>query len=171
MRARFVLALAGLIVIAALALAACNGGGGSSTDSTPNGDATPAANGGDMRDGPPDVSGDPITTGSGLQFIEIERGTGDSPKATETVVVHYTGWLEDGTKFDSSVDRGEPFVFTIGTGQVIRGWDEGIATLQVGGKRRLIIPPDLAYGDTGAGGGLIPPNATLIFDVELLEVR
>ena len=125
-----------------------------------------------MTQGPPAVSGEPITTGSGLQFIDIEQGKGDAPKASQTIVVHYTGWLEsDGTKFDSSVDRGTPFSFTIGEGQVIVGWDEGLATMQVGGKRRLIIPPDLAYGEAGAGGGSIPPNATLIFDVELLEIR
>ncbi|KKK81854.1 hypothetical protein LCGC14_2809220, partial [marine sediment metagenome] len=95
---------------------------------------------------------------------------GEAPKAEQTVVVHYTGWLEsDGTKFDSSVDRGTPFSFTIGEGRVIGGWDEGLATMQVGGKRRLIIPPDLAYGESGQGP--IPANATLIFDVELLETR
>ena len=120
--------------------------------------------------GPPPVAGEPITTGSGLQYIDIEIGAGEAPKAEQTVVVHYTGWLEsDGTKFDSSVDRGTPFSFTIGEGRVIGGWDEGLATMQVGGKRRLIIPPDLAYGKSGQGS--IPPNATLIFDVELLEIR
>ncbi len=125
-----------------------------------------------MTDGPPPVEGEPITTGSGLQFCEIEQGRGESPAAGQAIVVHYIGWLEsDGTKFDSSVDRGEPITFTIGLGQVIRGWDEGLATMQVGGKRRLIIPPDLAYGESGAAGGAIPPNATLIFDVELLEIR
>ena len=125
-----------------------------------------------MTEGPPPVSGEPITTGSGLQFIDIEQGSGDSPEPGQPIVVHYTGWLEsDGSKFDSSVDTGQPFTFTIGLGQVIRGWDEGLATMQVGGKRRLIIPPDLAYGESGAAGGAIPPNATLIFDVELLEIR
>ncbi len=125
-----------------------------------------------MTERPPNVEGEPITTGSGLQFCEIEQGRGDAPKAGQTIVVHYTGWLEaDGTKFDSSLDRGQPFEFTIGEGQVIGGWDEGLATMQVGGKRRLIIPPDLAYGESGAGGGAIPANATLIFDVELLDIR
>ena len=125
-----------------------------------------------MTERPPNVEGEPITTGSGLQFCEIERGRGDAPKAGQTIVVHYTGWLgSDGTKFDSSVDRGQPFEFTIGEGQVIGGWDEGLATMQVGGRRRLIIPPALASGETGAGGGAIPPNATLIFDVELVEIR
>jgi peptidylprolyl isomerase len=126
---------------------------------------------GDMSQGPPDVSGEPVTTGSGLQYIDIERGSGEAPLASQTVVVHYTGWLEDGTKFDSSVDRGRPFSFTIGAGQVIAGWDEGLATMQLCGRRRLIIPPELGYGARGAGGGLIPPNSTLIFDVELLEIR
>ena len=124
-----------------------------------------------MSQGPPDVPGEPITTGSGLKYIDIEQGTGDGPIASQTVAIHYTGWLEDGTKFGSSVDRGRPFTFKIGAGQVIAGWDEGLATMQLCGRRRLIIPPDLAYGERGAAGGVIPPNATLIFDVELLEIR
>ena len=123
-----------------------------------------------MTPGPPPVSGKPIETGSGLKYIEIKAGSGDSPLPGQTVVVHYTGWLEDGTKFDSSLDRGTPLSFPIGTGQVIPGWDEGLATIQVGGKRRLIIPPKLAYGAEGRPP-VIPPDATLIFDVELLEIR
>lgn len=111
-----------------------------------------------------------VTTSSGLKYIDMEVGTGESPSRGQGVSVHYTGTLEDGTKFDSSVDRNKPFSFTIGVGRVIPGWDEGVATMQVGGKRRLIIPPDLGYGAHGAGG-VIPPNATLIFDVELLEIR
>lgn len=111
-----------------------------------------------------------ITTASGLKYIELVEGTGVSPQTGQRVRVHYTGTLEDGTKFDSSRDRNRPFDFTIGVGQVIRGWDEGVATMKVGGRRQLIIPPDLGYGARGAGG-VIPPNATLIFDVELLQVN
>ena len=108
-----------------------------------------------------------ITTKSGLRYIDENSGNGESPSSGKTVKVHYTGWLENGTKFDSSVDRGEPFEFVIGVGQVIKGWDEGVLSMKVGGKRKLIIPPDLAYGSRGAGSA-IPPNSTLIFDVELL---
>lgn len=114
------------------------------------------------------------TTASGLQIQDIQVGTGATPKRGQTCVMHYTGWLyvngQKGKKFDSSVDRGEPFEFPIGAGRVIKGWDEGVATMKVGGKRTLIIPPDLGYGARGAGG-VIPPNATLIFDVELLGVK
>ena len=118
----------------------------------------------------PTTSSEMITTASGLQYQDITVGTGQEAKAGDTVSVHYTGYLEDGTKFDSSVDRGEPFSFTLGTGGVIAGWDEGVAGMRVGGTRKLIIPPELAYGEQGAGGGLIPPNATLTFDVELLSI-
>lgn len=109
------------------------------------------------------------TTQSGLQYEELLEGNGASPQAGQLVSVHYTGWLTDGTKFDSSVDRGQPFQFSIGQGQVIRGWDEGVLTMKIGGKRKLTIPPELGYGPRGAGG-VIPPNATLIFEVELLGV-
>lgn len=112
-----------------------------------------------------------VTTGSGLKYVDLVIGSGESPKKGQTVTVHYTGTLENGKKFDSSVDRGQPFVFPIGMGRVIKGWDEGVMSMKVGGKRKLIVPPDLAYGTRGAGGGLIPPNATLIFEVELLGVR
>jgi len=119
-------------------------------------------------------TGKAMTTASGLQIIDIKEGTGASPKPGQTCVMHYTGWLyengQKGKKFDSSVDRNEPFDFPIGMGRVIKGWDEGVATMKVGGKRTLIIPPALGYGARGAGG-VIPPNATLMFDVELLAVK
>jgi peptidylprolyl isomerase len=118
-------------------------------------------------------SGTPVAA-SDLKITDTVVGTGATPKTGQTCVMHYTGWLyEDGAKgqkFDSSVDRGEPFEFRIGTGQVIKGWDEGVATMKVGGKRTLVIPAELGYGARGAGG-VIPPNATLIFDVELLGVK
>ncbi len=112
-------------------------------------------------------------TDSGLMYEVLQEGNGASPQARQQVTVHYTGWLDDngeeGAKFDSSVDRGQPFTFTIGVGEVIRGWDEGVMTMKVGEKRRLIIPAELGYGARGVRGA-IPPNATLIFDVELLKV-
>ena len=110
------------------------------------------------------------TTSSGLVIEEITLGEGEEAQAGRAVSVHYTGWLTDGMKFDSSVDRNEPFEFPLGRGYVIRGWDEGVAGMKVGGKRKLTIPPDLGYGPRGAGG-VIPPNATLVFEVELLAVR
>jgi peptidylprolyl isomerase len=120
------------------------------------------------------VTGKIMTTDSGLQIIDGTVGTGATPKPGQICVMHYTGWLyEDGKKgkkFDSSVDRNEPFEFPIGQRQVIAGWDEGVSTMKVGGKRTLIIPPALGYGARGAGG-VIPPNATLMFDVELLDVK
>ena len=120
------------------------------------------------------IAGAPVTTQSGLKIIDQTVGKGASPKTGQICTMHYTGWLyENGNrtrKFDSSVDRGQPFEFIIGTGQVIRGWDEGVASMKVGGKRTLIIPPDLGYGARGAGG-VIPPNATLLFEVELLGVK
>ncbi|MBS0539456.1 MAG: FKBP-type peptidyl-prolyl cis-trans isomerase [Proteobacteria bacterium] len=120
------------------------------------------------------TQGKVMTTESGLKFTDTTVGTGASPKTGQICVMHYTGWLSEagakGKKFDSSVDRGQPFEFPIGVKRVIAGWDEGVSTMKVGGKRTLIIPPQLGYGERGAGG-VIPPNATLIFDVELLAIK
>lgn len=129
------------------------------TDSTTSEETTPVS----------ETSDKLVTTESGLQYEDIVVGTGAEPRAGQTVQVHYTGTLVDGTKFDSSRDRNQPFSFPIGTGRVIKGWDEGVISMRVGGQRRLVIPPELGYGARGAGG-VIPPNATLIFDVELLRV-
>lgn len=119
---------------------------------------------------PAAVTAETVKTPSGLSYQDVKPGTGAAPVSGKRVKVHYTGWLENGTKFDSSVDRGEPFAFVVGVGQVIPGWDEGVLSMKVGGKRRLIVPAKLGYGEQGAGG-VIPPNATLIFDVELLDVE
>lgn len=120
------------------------------------------------------AAGKTMTTPSGLNIEDTKEGAGASPKTGQTCVMHYTGWLYEngvkGAKFDSSVDRGQPFKFTIGVGQVIKGWDEGVASMKVGGKRTLIIPAQLGYGARGAGR-VIPPNATLMFDVELLGIE
>lgn len=114
--------------------------------------------------------GQEVTTASGLKYVDQVLGTGEVATAGKNTTVHYTGWLENGKKFDSSVDRGQPFSFPLGAGRVIQGWDEGVQGMKVGGKRKLTIPSDLGYGSRGAGG-VIPPNATLIFDVELLGVK
>ncbi len=119
---------------------------------------------------PTKVTGDGTTTADGLKYWDIKVGTGETAAAGQNVTVHYTGWLTNGKKFDSSVDRNEPFQFGLGQHQVIKGWDEGVAGMKVGGKRQLHIPAALAYGDRGAGG-VIPPGADLIFDVELLKVQ
>ena len=111
-----------------------------------------------------------VTTESGLKYLDVTVGTGRLAELGDTASVHYTGWLADGKKFDSSVDRKEPFSFRLGAGQVIKGWDEGVMGMKIGGKRKLTIPPQLGYGARGAGGA-IPPNATLTFDVELLDLR
>src|SRR5215210_6024950 len=136
---------------AALLLAACSGAGG-----TPSG---AAGKGGPMQ-----------STPSGLQYEDLTVGNGASPQAGQTVSVHYTGWLDDGKNFDSSLDRGRPFEFPLGQGRVIKGWDEGVATMKVGGKRRLVIPPALGYGAQGSPPK-IPGGSTLIFDIELLGVK
>jgi peptidylprolyl isomerase len=117
---------------------------------------------------------DEVTTPSGLRYTDMKVGSGATARAGQTAVVHYTGWLyqggKKGAKFDSSRDRGQPFAFPLGAGRVIRGWDEGVAGMKVGGQRTLVIPPELGYGARGAGG-VIPPNATLIFDVELVDLK
>ena len=110
-----------------------------------------------------------VTTGSGLKYEDLKEGTGAEAKAGQSVSVHYTGWLTDGQKFDSSKDRNDPFAFVLGGGMVIKGWDEGVQGMKVGGVRKLTIPPQLGYGVRGAGG-VIPPNATLVFEVELLDI-
>lgn len=121
--------------------------------------------------GIPLVSGDTVTTASGLKYIDITVGQGPNPTPSDTVKAHYTGWLTDGTKFDSSRDRGAPLEFPIGVGKVIKGWDEGLGSMKVGGRRLLIIPSGLAWGERGIPGGPIPPNAGVVFDVELLSVQ
>lgn len=130
----------------------------------------------EMKDMPevpeaPAEAGEYTTTDSGLQYAVLQAGDGAIAEAGDTVSVHYTGWLEDGKRFDSSISRGEPFSFTLGQGSVIPGWDEGVAGMQVGERRQLRVPPELGYGDEGTPTGSIPPNATLIFDVELIEVQ
>jgi len=115
-------------------------------------------------------TGAEVTTASGLKYVELVEGTGPSPRQGQTAVVHYTGTLTNGTKFDSSVDRGQPYNFVLGAGSVIKGWEEGVGSMKVGGKRKLIVPPDLGYGPMGRPPS-IPGNSTLIFDVELLDVK
>jgi FKBP-type peptidyl-prolyl cis-trans isomerase len=150
----------GLVLITFAAFGATFGCGDTSKPSTSPTTSTSA---------PAKVTGQPTTTSSGLQYWDILVGSGATAVAGSTVKVHYSGFLTTGEKFDSSRDRGEPFSFRLGAGQVIKGWDEGVAGMKVGGQRQLRIPPQLGYGAAGAGGA-IPPNATLIFDVELLEV-
>ena len=167
------LALAAL-ALAALALASCH-----QKTATSGSNATPAAltppatsppTPGAPMSGTKTAAGEEITTASGLKYQDLVLGDGAVAETNHRVSVHYTGWLTDGTKFDSSLDRGRPFDFQLGAGQVIRGWDEGVTGMRVHGKRRLTIPPDLGYGPQGAGG-VIPPNATLVFEVELLDVK
>ncbi len=153
-----------LLIVAFLAIfgVAC----GSSSDS----DSSTAANINSEIDTEVDMAEEIVTTASGLQIKTLVVGTGEKAEVGKTVSVHYTGWLMDGTKFDSSVDRGQQFEFPLGAGRVIKGWEEGVATMNVGGKVELIMPPELAYGAGGAGG-VIPPNATLRFEVEFFSQR
>ena len=150
-----------LIIFAVLGFASGCGNSEPASTSTPPSASSPAS--------PANVNGQATRTASGLQYWDIVVGAGATAVPGRPVKVHYTGWLTSGEKFDSSLDRGQPFVFPLGEGQVIKGWDEGVAGMKEGGKRQLRIPPALGYGETGAGG-VIPPNATLVFDVELLEV-
>jgi FKBP-type peptidyl-prolyl cis-trans isomerase FkpA len=140
------------------------------TPSTPPVGPAPTAGKAPAAATAPAPGGKEVTTASGLKYIDLAGGTGPMPKKGDTVVVHYTGWLKDGKKFDSSLDRNQAFSFRLGAGMVIKGWDEGVAGMKVGGKRKLTIPPELGYGARGAGG-VIPPNAELTFEVELLAVK
>jgi len=159
--------LAVLLALASAFLVAAGCGGDKS--STPGTSSAVTSERASNAAGPMKVNGSPTTTSSGLQYWDVVVGTGATAVAGKGVKVHYSGFLTTGEKFDSSRDRGEPFVFQLGAGEVIKGWDEGVAGMKVGGQRQLRIPPGLAYGSSGAGG-TIPPNATLIFDVELLDV-
>jgi len=145
-----------LLLVAAIAIPACS--------------QREAKSGADTAAEAPAAVQGAVTTPSGLSYTDLVKGTGAQPVSGKSVTVHYTGWLTDGKKFDSSVDRGQPFVFRIGAGEVIPGWDEGVMGMRVGGKRKLIVPAKLGYGENGAGG-VIPPNATLVFEVELLDVE
>jgi FKBP-type peptidyl-prolyl cis-trans isomerase FkpA len=165
----------GVAVLAVLLLAGCNQSSTTTSTTSTAGTSTPPAahesTGTHMSEGQPAAgAASMVTTASGLQYQDIVLGDGATAQSGNTVTVHYTGWLTDSTKFDSSRDSGRPFSFVLGQGQVIRGWDEGVAGMKVHGRRKLVIPPHLGYGAQGAGG-VIPPNATLVFDVELLDVH
>ncbi len=155
-----------IMIALVLILFVIDGGDDGVTPAIVSASPTPAS----VDTGPPPLAGEPTFSETGLGIIDIETGTGETPETGKLVAVHYTGWLSDGTKFDSSLDRGTPFEFPLGEGRVIAGWDEGLATMKVGGKRRLIIPPELAYGESGSPP-LIPPDSELTFDVELLEIK
>jgi len=165
------IALLGGAALLAFLAAGCNSYGGNTpksaetptttaTTTTPPSDTPPATT------APDAAAGKEVTLAGGLKYTDLKVGDGDIAEAGMTATVHYTGWLTDGTKFDSSVDRGQPFPFRIGAGNVIKGWDQGVVGMRIGGKRHLVIPPDMGYGPNGMGP--IPPNSTLVFDVELL---
>lgn len=157
------------VAAACMLMTACAGGGGGESQPAANSPVTPAEKQSVESSGMlPGAK--TTTTPSGLAYEDVVVGTGATPQAGQLVSVHYTGWLLNGTKFDSSVDRGQPFQFTLGKGEVIRGWDEGVATMKVGGKRKLTIPAALGYGSSGMPP-VIPPDSTLLFDVELLGVQ
>ncbi len=153
-----------LVAVAILSLMAFSAAQTATTAKKPAATHKPAAS------GPTRVTGAPVKTASGLEYWDIKAGTGAVAQTGQKVKVHYTGWLTNGKKFDSSVGTGHPFEFKLGAGQVIKGWDEGVAGMKVGGKRQLRIPPALAYGAAGYPG-VIPPNSTLIFDVQLVDVK
>lgn len=163
-------ALAAIAILAMASIAGCTKkeekAADTGTTTAANTANTAATTGGEASAPAASMTGAPVTE---LKIEELKAGTGAEAKAGQAVSVHYTGWLTDGKKFDSSVDRGQPFKFQLGAGQVIQGWDKGVAGMKVGGKRKLTIPPQMGYGERGAGG-VIPPNATLIFEVELLGV-
>lgn len=159
-----------LLLVAAVAIPACSEKGQNpSSSASPDMSASAPAPAGGQKDSPASLPQGAVTTPSGLSYADLVPGTGPQPEAGKPVTVHYTGWLVNGAKFDSSRDRKEPFSFVMGAGQVIPGWEEGVKTMKVGGKRKLVIPPNLAYGAAGAGG-VVPPNATLVFEVELLSL-
>ncbi len=168
---RMIIALTCAVLLAGCNETAQQSGSASTTTTQTTPATTPAATTPAAGDAAAQAAGGKVhKLASGLQYEDMVVGSGKMADPGMNVSVHYTGWLTDGTKFDSSVDRGQPFQFQLGAGQVIRGWDEGVKGMRIGGKRKLTIPPDMGYGASGAGG-VIPPNATLVFDVELLDVK